>query len=147
MRALDRKLLRDLAHLKGQVLTIALVVAAGFTAFAGVRSAYAALEHSRDAFYDRYHFADVFARLKRAPDAIEARVARLPGVAQAHGRIVEEVMMPMPDMVELFVAAPDGAIWAIGSRGRLLRADPGDWAWSSPLPPDAGVAVKSVAFG
>jgi photosystem II stability/assembly factor-like uncharacterized protein len=56
------------------------------------------------------------------------------------------VDVPMPDMVELFVAAPDGAIWAIGSRGRLLRAEPDDWAWSSPLPPDAGVAVKSVAF-
>ena len=57
------------------------------------------------------------------------------------------VDVPMPDMVELFVAAPDGAIWAIGSRGRLLRAEPGEWAWSSPVPPGAGVAVKSVAFG
>ena len=55
--------------------------------------------------------------------------------------------VPMPDMVELFVAGPDGAIWAIGSRGRLLRAEPDDWTWSSPLPPGAGVAVKSVAFG
>jgi photosystem II stability/assembly factor-like uncharacterized protein len=54
--------------------------------------------------------------------------------------------VPMPDMVELLVAAPDGAIWAICSRGRLLRAEPGDWAWSSPLPPDAGLDVKSVAF-
>jgi photosystem II stability/assembly factor-like uncharacterized protein len=54
--------------------------------------------------------------------------------------------VPMPDMVELFVAAPDGAIWAIGSRGRLLRAEPGDWAWSSPLPPEAGLDVKSIAF-
>ena len=42
--------------------------------------------------------------------------------------------MPMPDMVELFVAAPDGAVWAICSAGRLLRAAPGDWSWSSVLP-------------
>jgi photosystem II stability/assembly factor-like uncharacterized protein len=54
--------------------------------------------------------------------------------------------IPMPDMVELFVPAPDGAVWAICSRGRLLRATPGDWTWSSPLPPDAGVEVRSVAF-
>jgi photosystem II stability/assembly factor-like uncharacterized protein len=54
--------------------------------------------------------------------------------------------VPMPDMVELFVAAPDGAIWAIGSRGRLLRAEPGDWTWASALPAGADVAVKSVAF-
>jgi photosystem II stability/assembly factor-like uncharacterized protein len=54
--------------------------------------------------------------------------------------------IPMADMVELFVAAPDGTIWAISSRGRLLRATPDDWTWSSALPPDAGVEVKSVAF-
>jgi photosystem II stability/assembly factor-like uncharacterized protein len=56
------------------------------------------------------------------------------------------VDVPMPDMVELFVAAPDGTIWAICSRGRLLHAAPNDWSWSSPLPPDAPADVKSVAF-
>src|SRR4051812_48674632 len=54
--------------------------------------------------------------------------------------------MPMPDMVELFVAAPDGAIWAICPGGRLLRAVPDDWSWSSPLPADAEISVKSIAF-
>ena len=54
--------------------------------------------------------------------------------------------VPMPDMVELFVAAPDDTVWAICSGGRLLRAAPGDWAWSSALPRDAAVTVKSVAF-
>jgi photosystem II stability/assembly factor-like uncharacterized protein len=56
------------------------------------------------------------------------------------------IAVPMPDMVELFVAAPDGSVWAICSGGRLLRATPGEWSWSSALPPDAGVTVKSVAF-
>lgn len=54
--------------------------------------------------------------------------------------------IPMPDMVELFVPAPDGTVWAICSGGRLLRAAPDDWSWSSPLPADADVDVKSVAF-
>ena len=54
--------------------------------------------------------------------------------------------VPMPDMVELFVPAPDGTVWAIGSGGRLLRATPDDWSWASPLPPDADLSVKSVAF-
>ena len=59
------------------------------------------------------------------------------------GRGIE---VPMPDMVELFVAAPDGIVWAICSGGRLLRAAPDDWHWSVALPPDAEVSVKSVAF-
>ena len=54
--------------------------------------------------------------------------------------------VPMPDMVELFVAAPDDTVWAICSAGRLLRAAPEDWTWSSALPSDAEITVKSVAF-
>jgi photosystem II stability/assembly factor-like uncharacterized protein len=54
--------------------------------------------------------------------------------------------VPMPDMVELFVAAPDGAVWAICSAGRLLRAAPDDWSWSSALASDAEISVKSIAF-
>ena len=53
---------------------------------------------------------------------------------------------PMPDMVELFVAAPDGAIWAVCSGGRLLRAMPGEWQWRSALPADTALAVESVTF-
>jgi photosystem II stability/assembly factor-like uncharacterized protein len=56
------------------------------------------------------------------------------------------IEMPMPDMVELFVAAPDGAIWAICSAGRLLRAAPGEWSWSSALPADTEISVQSIAF-
>jgi photosystem II stability/assembly factor-like uncharacterized protein len=54
--------------------------------------------------------------------------------------------VPMPDMVELFVPAPDGSVWAVCSGGRLLRATPGEWSWSSALPAGADVVVKSVAL-
>jgi photosystem II stability/assembly factor-like uncharacterized protein len=56
------------------------------------------------------------------------------------------IEVPMPDMVELFLAAPDGSVWALCSRGRLLRAEPGDWNWSSILPDGSALEVKSVAF-
>jgi photosystem II stability/assembly factor-like uncharacterized protein len=54
------------------------------------------------------------------------------------------VETPMPDMVEHFVAAPDGDIWAICSGGRLLRATPGEWRWAPAVP--AELAARSVAF-
>jgi photosystem II stability/assembly factor-like uncharacterized protein len=56
------------------------------------------------------------------------------------------VDIPMADMVELFVPAPDDTVWAICSGGRLLRASPGDWLWSSALPSDADVSVTSITF-
>jgi photosystem II stability/assembly factor-like uncharacterized protein len=56
------------------------------------------------------------------------------------------IELPMHDMVERFVDAPDGSVWAICSRGRLLCADPGEWSWSSVLPAGADLHVESVAF-
>ena len=53
---------------------------------------------------------------------------------------------PMPDMVELFVAAPDDTIWAVCSGGRLLRATPGEWSWRLALPAGAELDVQSVSF-
>jgi photosystem II stability/assembly factor-like uncharacterized protein len=53
---------------------------------------------------------------------------------------------PMPDMVEWFVAAPDGDVWAICSGGRLLRATPGAWSWEPALPPAAALQARSLAF-
>jgi photosystem II stability/assembly factor-like uncharacterized protein len=56
------------------------------------------------------------------------------------------IEVPMPDMVELFAAAPDGGLWAICSRGRLLRADGGSLTWRSALPPGTALDVESIAF-
>jgi photosystem II stability/assembly factor-like uncharacterized protein len=53
---------------------------------------------------------------------------------------------PMPDMVELFVPAPDGTIYAVCSRGRLLRSAPDGWRWRSALPPDQPDNAVSVSF-
>jgi len=54
------------------------------------------------------------------------------------------VVVPMPDMVELFVPAPDGTVHAVCSGGRLLRSAPDAWEWRSALPsgqPDDSVSV------
>ncbi len=43
--------------------------------------------------------------------------------------------VPMEDMVELFVPAPDGTVYAVCSGGRLLRSATDNWRWRSALPP------------
>jgi photosystem II stability/assembly factor-like uncharacterized protein len=53
---------------------------------------------------------------------------------------------PLPDMVELFVAAPDASVWAICSGGQLLHTTPGEWHWRPALPDGADLAVQSIAF-
>jgi photosystem II stability/assembly factor-like uncharacterized protein len=53
---------------------------------------------------------------------------------------------PMPDMVELFVPAPDGTIHAVCSGGRLLRSAPDPWRWRSALPDGQPANVVAVCF-
>jgi putative ABC transport system permease protein len=99
VNVLDRKLFRDLTRLKGQALTIALVVAVGVANYITLRSAWRALGDSRAAYYEQYRFADVFARLKRAPDSVAEQIHDVRGVATVYPRVVEEVLLPMDDMI------------------------------------------------
>ena len=104
MSPLDRKLLRDLVQLRGQVVTIALVVGAGIAAFVAIRSTYGALRDSQAAYYDRYRFGDVFAHLERAPNSLADRLREIDGVATVYPRVVDRVRLPMPGMPEPAVA-------------------------------------------
>src|SRR6516162_5121827 len=88
MRGLDRKLVRDLWQMKGQVLAICLVIACGVATFVMSLSTLQTLRRTQAAYYERYRFAHVFAHLKRAPNTLAERVAEIPGVGQVQTRVV-----------------------------------------------------------
>ena len=98
MRRLDLKLLRDFWALKAQAVAIALVMGSGAATLILSLSTVDSLRSEQAAYYDRHHFAHVFTRLKRAPDAMTPRVAAIPGVAQAQCRVVVEVTLDLPGM-------------------------------------------------
>jgi putative ABC transport system permease protein len=100
MSALNRKLIRDLLHLRGQVIAISLVVACGVAVFVTTRTAYDSLLISQATYYANYRFADVFAILKRAPEALAARIAAVPGIATVRTRVVFEVIVDVPGLAE-----------------------------------------------
>ncbi|TXH77154.1 ABC transporter permease [Thiobacillus sp.] len=87
MKALDRKLFRDLWHMRGQVLAIAAVIMGGVATMVMSLSTYDSLVTTRDRFYSEYRLADVFASLKRAPEPIAERLAALPGVGRLETRV------------------------------------------------------------
>jgi putative ABC transport system permease protein len=100
VRALDRKLLRDLLHLRGQIFAIAVVVMCGVAIVVSSRLGYESLERSQATYYAEYRFADVFAQLKRAPERLAARIAAIPGVARAQTRVAFEVTLDVPGLAE-----------------------------------------------
>ncbi|MCJ9429615.1 ABC transporter permease [Kordiimonas marina] len=97
---LNRKLLRDLWRLKMQVLAIAFVVASGAALLIMSLTTIEALEDTTSAYYDRYRFADVFATVKRAPEALRHEIADIPGVQSVETRIVQVATVQMKDFPE-----------------------------------------------
>jgi putative ABC transport system permease protein len=120
VRMLDRKLLRDLRRLVGQVVTIALVVAAGIASYVSTRGAYDSLVRARDAYYQGARFPDVFVQAKRAPEALRPRLEAIPGVTRVETRVVAAVSLPMPGLPE-------------PARGRLVS-----------IPADTGPAMNQL---
>ena len=100
MRALDRKLLRDLWKMKGQAAAIALVIVSGISAFIMLISTMTSLNLTRNRFYREYGFADVFASLKRAPDDLKLRIKEVPGVRDVETRVVAEAKLDIPGFDE-----------------------------------------------
>ncbi len=96
MSLLDRKLFRDMLAMWGQVITIALVVAAGVAVFITAVSDYNSLWSARDRFYAAARFPQIFVTLKRAPLAIVAQLNEIPGVAAVQARIVRDVIVDWP---------------------------------------------------
>jgi putative ABC transport system permease protein len=100
MRAIQRMLLRDTWHLRGQLAAIAVVVACGVAAVVTSRTAYESLVVSQDSYYTHYRFAHAFAQLKRAPETLRARIESIPGVAAVQTRVVAEVTLDVPGLSE-----------------------------------------------
>lgn len=100
MKALDRKVLRDLRLLWSQALTIALVVASGIGGFIATLSAVDSLARARDDFYAAGHFADVFASVKRAPDALARRLADIPGVIDVQTTVEAVARVAVPGSID-----------------------------------------------
>jgi putative ABC transport system permease protein len=98
LSAIERKLVRELGRLKGQIVTIALVLAGGITCFICLRGTYNSLDASRTRYYDRYRFAHVFAHLERAPLSSERQLQLISGVAEVETRITKEVALPLEGM-------------------------------------------------
>ncbi|HET9789604.1 MAG TPA: hypothetical protein VFP47_20890, partial [Pyrinomonadaceae bacterium] len=100
MKTLDRKLIREVIHLRGQVVAITLVVACGVASFVAMRSTYNSLLTSQHSYYETYRFAEVFAQLKRAPDSIATSISEIPGVGTVEFRVVADVTLDVPGLNE-----------------------------------------------
>ncbi len=136
MPLLDTKLRRDLLGLKSQALAVALVMACGLTMMVMTRSLILTLENTRDAYYRDYRFAELFVRLKRAPDAVVQDLAAIRGVSAVQTSIALSGRLEISGVPEpatgLFLSLSEQGAPVLDRlflrKGRMLtgRATPGD---------------------
>ena len=98
LSSLNRKLLRDLIAMKGQAFAITMVVASGVAIYVMYLSNFESLRETQRAYYERSRFGDVFVSLKRAPLALGAEIARIPGVSAVETRVVAGVTLDLPGL-------------------------------------------------
>ena len=117
--ALNRKLLRDLLAMKGQAFAIAMVVASGVTMYVTYLSTFDSLYRTRDAYYERQRFGDVFASLKRAPLRVVDAIAAIPNVSAVEPRVVANVTLDLEGLDE----PASGRLVSVPSQRRPLVND------------------------
>jgi putative ABC transport system permease protein len=94
---LDRKLIRDLAQIKGQAAAIAAVIGLGVLMQVMMSGLVNTLDETRATYYDRYRLADVFAPVTRAPNRMIDRLAQIPGVAAVESRVTGSALIDLDD--------------------------------------------------
>ena len=139
MKALDRKLWRELWQMKGQAIAIVLVIVSGVAIHVMFGATLDALRQTRARYYQEYRFADVFAALKRAPESLRARIAAIPGVVEVETRVVAAVNLEVAGFAEpitgRLISIPDNRESRLNRlylrQGRLTAADRDDEAVAS----------------
>ena len=91
MKALDKKLWRELWAMRMQAVAIALVIVSGVSIFIMSLSTLDSLYETRENYYRNNHFAHVFSSLKRAPLSLLEVIEAMPAVDKVETRVVAYV--------------------------------------------------------
>jgi putative ABC transport system permease protein len=112
LRSIDRKLLRDLWGMRGQVVAIAFVMIAGVTTYVSMISIYDTLEHTLERYYADHRFADGFATIRRAPEQVADRLREIPGIREVQTGVTAGANLEIPGFPDpvtaLLVSNPEG---------------------------------------
>ncbi|MBX3584832.1 MAG: ABC transporter permease, partial [Rhizobiaceae bacterium] len=140
---LDIKMLRDLWSMRLQVLSIALLVAAGVAVFMMSVSNYRALTGAMEAHYRNERFAEVFASMTRAPLVIVDRLREIDGAGVVEPRVAKAVRVIRED-TNLPIS---GRIISLPGSGQPLlnRLHLVQGRWPDPLRPEEVIINATYA--
>ena len=116
MHVLDKKLFRDFRRLWMQALAISLVLACGVAIVVAAFGMHRALDETRQTYYERNRFADVFVHANRVPLALLPEIEALDGVLVSEPRISGNAILDLP----MRTASAVGTILSLSENGEGL---------------------------
>ncbi len=96
MRAIHRKMFRELKGMRSQAVAIGFVIVAGVATFVSMTSIYESLELTLTNYYEDQRFADGFVTIGRAPEHLADRLRQVSGVNEVQTRVVAAVNLEVP---------------------------------------------------
>ncbi|MBE3582154.1 MAG: FtsX-like permease family protein [Thermoanaerobacteraceae bacterium] len=88
---LIRKMLRDIAGNKMAYLACTAVITIGLITYTALQTARDNLFTARDEFYEKFHLAEGFARVRSMPYPEVEKLREIPGIHVVQGRLVKDV--------------------------------------------------------
>jgi len=139
----NRMIMRDMWHLRGQLVATALVVMCGVASFVSMRCTYDSLRIAQAGYYQGYRFANVFVQLKRAPLSLTRQISEIEGVSGVRARVVMGVTLDVPGLEE----PASGRLVSIPERRRPMINDLflTRGRYVEPERPDEVIASKAFA--
>lgn len=111
MIALHKKMLREAWQLRGQIFSIAMVVATGVMSVITMRGSYDTLVQAQADYYRDMRFADVWSSLVRAPQSLTASIEKIPGVSAVDTRVSFQATLDLDEegvpARGLFISLPE----------------------------------------
>ena len=113
MSPLHHKLLRDLSRMKSQAFAIAVVIGIGVAMQVMMTGLVLSLSETRDAYYERYRLAEIFAPVARAPNSVADELSDIAGISSVQTRITGAASVDIPTRVlpvfARVLSLPDGS--------------------------------------
>ncbi|MCB2264018.1 MAG: FtsX-like permease family protein [Candidatus Thiosymbion ectosymbiont of Robbea hypermnestra] len=139
MTALNRKLLRDLGRMWSQILAIITVIAVGTGAYIILIGTADSIQQTQVAYYERYHFADIFSGVQRAPNGLVETLQHIDDIQEVSTTISYTSLIEIPGQTtpanSLISSLPtegglnqlhirQGRMPKVGSSSEVLVAEP-----------------------
>ncbi len=104
MRALDRKLRRDLRSAFGRLLAITGIIGLGVACYVEMASVYENLMRAKSRYYDQCRMADFSVELKKAPNTVLRELTEFPEIVEVRPRIQFMATVDLPRVNKLLNA-------------------------------------------